>query len=63
MIEGEKEGRTRGGDNLRYWDDQVGVRTENESKETDILIERTIMGLARNLVLEEFSGSHKYNPS
>ena len=34
-----------------------------ENKERDILIERAIMGLARNLVLEKFPRIHKDDPS
>ena len=37
------------------------VRDEN--KERDILIEGTIIGLARNLALEKFPGIQKDDPS
>lgn len=62
-VLGRWEGRRRGGkekrrveENLREQDSQDGVRTEMESKEREILIERAIMVLARNLVLEKFPG-------
>ena len=53
----------KGKENLREWDRQDVGRTEMESKERDILIEGTIIGLARNLALEKFPGIHKDDPS
>ena len=38
-------------------------KDRDESKERDIVIEGAIMGLARNLALEKFSGIHKDDPS
>ena len=38
-------------------------KTETESKERDILIERAIKGLARNLALEKFSEIYKDDSS
>ena len=38
-------------------------KERDESKERDILIEGTIMGLARNQVPEKFLGIHKGDPS
>ena len=38
-------------------------RTETENMERDMLIERAVMGLARNLALEKFTGIHKDNPA
>ena len=38
-------------------------KDRGESKERDLLIERAIMGLARNLALEKFPGIHKVDPS
>ena len=37
-------------------------KDRDEGKERDILIERPIMGLARNLALEKFPGIHKDDP-
>lgn len=34
-----------------------------ESKERDILIDEAIIGLARNLALEKFPGTHKDDPN
>ena len=63
---GRREGRRGGGKeegrkekNLRKQDSQNGVRTVMESKEREILIERGIMGLARNMALGKFQGSIK----
>ena len=39
---------------MRKWDAQEGVRTVRE-KERDILIEGSIKGLVRNMVLGNFS--------
>ena len=50
-------------ENMREQDGQVGERTEKESKERDILIDGSIMGLARNLALGKFPGIHKDNLS
>ena len=48
---------------MRGWDGQDGRRTEMESKEKVILVDRVIMELARNLELEIFPGIHKDDPS
>ena len=37
-------------------------KVRDESKERDILIERALMGLARNLALEKLPGTHKDDP-
>ena len=50
-------------ENMREWDDQDGEKTERKRKERDILIEGTILGLARNLALGKFPGIHKDNTS
>ena len=57
LREGEWEGEVEGTGQLRWRKDR------DESKERDILIEGAIMGLARNLSLEKFSGIHKDDPS
>ena len=44
---------------MRERDGRDGGRRERESKESDILIERAIMGLAGNLTLGKFPGIHK----
>lgn len=38
---------------------QVGGKTERESKEMNILVEGTIMGLARKVALGKFPKIHK----
>ena len=38
-------------------------KDRDESKERNILIEGAIVGLARNVALEKFSGIHKDDPS
>lgn len=48
---------------MREEDGQGGVENERESNERDLLIEGTIMGLGRNLVLKEIRGIHKNDPS
>ena len=48
---------------LKEWNSQNGGKTETENKERDILIDRAIKGIARNLVLETFQGIHKEDPS
>ena len=55
---GERK-KGRGQENLTQWDRQIERRTERESKERDILIEKAIMGLARNLELEKYLEIHK----
>lgn len=54
---------TRGEVNLREQNSQYGGRTKMESKKRDIVIKGAILGLARYLALEKFSGIHKNNPS
>ena len=60
--------RERGGEkreeekNLREWGSRDGGRTEMRARK-DILIEGAIIGLARNLTLEKFPGTHKDDPS
>ena len=39
------------------WDGQVQGRTEREDKEPDILIDRDVMGLLRNMAQESFHES------
>ena len=41
-------------ENMREWDGGDGKRTERESKERNILIERAIIELERNLTLGKF---------
>ena len=38
-------------------------KDKDEGKERGILIERVIMGLARNLALEKFPGIHRMTPA
>ena len=53
-VKGEWEGEmTRWEKNMRGWDDGDGGRKEKESIKRDILIERTIKGLARNMSLKK----------
>ena len=62
MVMGEKKGgwkwrrrgEKEGEENLREQDGRDGRKTEIERKERDILIEGAMMGLERNLALEEF---------
>ena len=51
--------RKKGEKNVKEQNSQDGEKTKKESKERDILIERAIMGLARNLALKKFSGIHE----
>ena len=47
----------------RRGESQVAGRIERKSKERDTLIEGAIMGLARNLAVEKFTGIHKDDSS
>lgn len=49
-------------EDMREQDDQDRGRTERENKGRDILIERAIMGLSRNLTLEQFPRIHRDDP-
>ena len=40
-----------------------GKRTVRDRKDRDVLIERVIKGLTRNMVLGKLSGIHKDDPS
>ena len=48
---------------MKGWYSQDGERTEMESKKRDILIEGAIMGLARDLALENFQESTRMTPA
>ena len=62
MVGGCRGGGQEGGEH-----EEIGWvswgRYRRESKERDILIERAIMELGRNLVLGELPGIHKDDPS
>ena len=52
-----------GKENWTEWDGLDRGRTQMESKETNILIDGAIKGLARKLAPEKFPGIHKNDPS
>ena len=61
-MEEEWRGEKGRGENMRDWENGVVGKSEKENKEIDTLIERAIMGLARNLALGKFPGMHKDDP-
>ena len=52
-----------GNGNMRDQEDRVARGMDRESNERVILIEGATMGLGRNLILGNFPGIHKDDPS
>ena len=60
---GREVEKRREEENMREWIAQEGGKTVREKNKRDILIEKGIKGLLRNIALGKFPRIHKDDPS